>query len=89
VSFAGGNLAAPFANNISVGPGDRITNRSPNRLTLTLTKPTGLFAGSATVPNSTRLLSFKGAWLQKPNVGGGFFLGTNQSGQVSIQPQNP
>jgi uncharacterized repeat protein (TIGR02543 family) len=89
VGFSDGNLTMPFTNHIAVGPGDRITNQSLNRLTLTLTRTTGLFGGSATVPASTRVLSFKGAWLQKAGMGAGFFPGTNEGGRVVLEPQAP
>lgn len=49
---------------------------------LTLTVPTGLITGSFANPATGKSSSIKGALLRKPgvNAGGGFFLGTNESG---------
>ena len=89
VAFSNGNLPAPFSNSITIGPGDKITNGSPNKLTLTLTKPTGLFSGAVTPPGATRSIPYKGAFLQKANMGSGFFADTNRIGRVLLTPQTP
>jgi len=34
----------------------------------------------------SKKLSFKGAVLQRQNIAAGFFLGTNQSGSVRLEP---
>jgi hypothetical protein len=66
---------------------DRVvsTNKS---FKLTFTASTGLFGGSVANPAGAdpKTLSFRGAVLQKQNLGGGFFLETNYSGQVEIAP---
>jgi hypothetical protein len=47
---------------------------------LTLGVPAGTFVGSFLNPDTHRPSPIKGVLLQKQNAGGGFFLGTNQSG---------
>ncbi|HYV30858.1 MAG TPA: hypothetical protein VEO53_07135, partial [Candidatus Binatia bacterium] len=83
--FTNGNLAS-FANNLTLGTDNKVVNHSSNRISLTIQKPTGLFTGSVTPPGGRSARSIKGALLQKQNSGSGFFLGTNQSGRVSIAP---
>jgi hypothetical protein len=84
VSFLGGNLMAPFENSITLGADNKVINNSSNKLTLTITATTGLFKGSVTPPDATKAISFGGVIYQKTDAAYGFFLGTNQSGQVSI-----
>jgi hypothetical protein len=37
-------------------------------------------------PVSGKTITFNGVVLQNQNFGGGFFIGTNQTGRVSIHP---
>jgi cyclophilin family peptidyl-prolyl cis-trans isomerase len=85
-SFAGGNLAMDFANDILIGPDGKVVNQETNKLTLAISKSTGLFNGTVTPPGTTKSIPFKGALLQKQDRGAGFFLGTNQAGSVTIGP---
>ena len=87
MTFSGGNLGAPFVNQILLRPNNSVTNTpaSTNKLTFTLNKTNGLFSGTVAEPNSTRVLAFKGAVLTKAGTGHGFFLGTNQSGRVLFE----
>lgn len=86
VSFSGGNLAAPFTNNVTLTPPVKITNNTPNnRLTMTIVASSGLFSGSVTPQGTLRAIPFKGALLQKQTNGSGFFLGTDQSGRVTLE----
>jgi len=87
VGFTGGNLAVDFTNNVTLGQNNKVTNNSPNKLTLTLQKPTGLFTGSITPPGSLSAIPFKGAVLQKTTNGSGFFLGTDRSGRIQFLPE--
>ncbi len=82
VLLTGGNLSQSFSNDVVLGADNKVTNLDSNKLALTITLPTGLFKGKATDPASGETISFKGAVSQKENAGFGFFLGTNQSGQV-------
>jgi hypothetical protein len=82
VAFTAGNLAAAFTNAVSYSDDNKVLNLATNKMTLTVSLPTGLFSGSVTAPGATRSTPFKGALFQKADFGAGFFLGTNQSGRV-------
>ena len=86
VGFTNGNLTAGFANNITLGTDNKAVNDGPGVMTLTITKPTGLFSGTVTPPGGGPSRSYKGALLQKLNRGAGFLLGTNKSSQVRLDP---
>ena len=86
VDFAGGHLASPFTNTITLANGNKIVNTSSNKLALTITPANGLFLGSVTVPGSATARTFGGVILRKQGHGGGFFLSTNQSGSVRVGP---
>jgi len=49
---------------------------------MTITTKNGTFKGSVVDPNSGKPVAFTGVLLQKENFGGGFFLGTSESGNV-------
>ncbi|NOS70885.1 MAG: hypothetical protein HOP33_13260 [Verrucomicrobia bacterium] len=85
-SFAGGNLPADFANNISVAPNSVVSNQSSNALKLSFSSSRGTFKGSVTPPGAARSLSFSGVAFQKLNSGYGMILGTNLSSRVVIAP---
>lgn len=86
VVFEGGNLLATFTNHIVLGANNRVSNLESNRLTLSFARSSGLFSGRATDPSGSRTFRFNGAVLQKRDLAAGFFLGTNQSGSVWLQP---
>lgn len=85
VAFTNGNLSADFTNTIAIDAKGKVINESTNKLTLSASKSSGTFSGSATPPAGGKAVSFKGAVLQKQTNGFGFFLGTNSSGRVSIE----
>jgi hypothetical protein len=85
--LSGGNLSQSCSNEVVLGANNRVTNVSPNKLTMTLVLGTGLFKGTFTDTNVARTVSFSGALLQKSIQGAGSFLGTNLSGQVLFQSQ--
>lgn len=87
VGFTNGNLMADFTNTIAIDAKGKVINESTNKLTLSASKPSGLFNGSAMPPAGGKAVSFKGAVLRKQTNGFGFFLGTNASGRVSIERQ--
>jgi hypothetical protein len=87
VSFSGGNLASAFTNQVMISPDNRVTNQSPNKLTLTLNRLSGLFNGTVIVPGTTRTNTYRGVVLQKQLLGSGHFLGSDQSGQVLLGPR--
>ena len=84
VGFTNGNLVADFANDVTLDAAGKVTNLDTNKLSLSLSKSTGLMTGSATPPTGGKSISFKGAILQKQNRAAGYFLGTNSSGRVSL-----
>jgi formylglycine-generating enzyme required for sulfatase activity len=73
-SASPGSLASPFVNQLAWGANNRVTNRSSNRLVMTITNSTGLFAGSVVDPASGATLVYKGALLQDRNYGSGLIL---------------
>jgi hypothetical protein len=82
IELTGANLAQGITNRISLGTGNRVTNLSSNKLSLTFSTTAGSFKGSIVNPASGKSISFNGVVLQKPNVGRGFFLDRTQSGEV-------
>jgi hypothetical protein len=86
VWFANGNLSAPFTNIVALSAANKISNLSSNKLTLTIVTPSGLLKGSVTDPVSGQVKPINGVIVQKLNAGYGYFLGTNQSGRVRLEP---
>lgn len=86
IAFTNNQLSGDFTNTIEFTPRSTIVNRSSNKLTVKLSKRTGLFNGSVVPPGGGKAISFNGVLLQKQNSGAGFFLGTNQSGNVILGP---
>jgi hypothetical protein len=85
VWLANGNLAGSFTNQIALDSANKVT--SPNAtLKMAVTTASGLFKGSVANPVTGKAISFNGVVLQKQNFGGGFFLGTNQTGRVFFGP---
>jgi plastocyanin len=85
VVFEGGNLAIPFTNVVNLTTNNRVVNGSANTMNFSITLSNGTFAGSVKVPGTTKTNAFKGALLQDSDAGYGWFLGTDQSGSVSLQ----
>jgi hypothetical protein len=84
VWFANGNLSGSFTNQAVLGINNKVI--STNKLTLAITTGSGLFKGSAQNPDTGKSISFSGVVLEKQGFGGGFFLGTNQTGRVYFGP---
>ena len=82
-------MIAPGPDNLSlkmVKPD--ILDTSGGKIIVIGTSPyNGLFSGSFTDPKTGKPVSIHGAILQNQQVGLGFFLGTNESGPVSIMPK--
>ncbi len=85
VILTGGNLSQSWTNDIVLSANNRVSNASPNTLSVTLSLGTGLFKGRFFDTGVVRTVSFSGALLQKSTNGFGFFLGTNQSGRVLLE----
>jgi hypothetical protein len=85
LSLSNGNLANSFTIPITIDAASKVTSTN-STLKLTITTTTGLFKGSIANPEGGKAISFNGVVLQKQNFGGGFFLGTSQSGRVFFGP---
>ncbi len=86
VSLSGGDLAAAISDLIQITSNNRVTNLGSNKLSLALSPRTGTFGGSTGDPSTGKSLAFSGVVLQKQNIGRGFFLGLDKSGEVMIEP---
>ena len=86
VVFSGGGLHEPFTNSVSLGLNNKSAAPNAGKLTLSIAPASGLFKGSALDPASGKALQFQGVLLQKLNIGAGFFLNTDQSGQINLSP---
>jgi hypothetical protein len=84
-AFSGGNLSAPFTNQVTILADGGIRS-SDKTLTATVSPAKGLVAGKVTVPASHRVLTFKGVALQKQQVSGGLFIGPSESGRFHLGP---
>jgi hypothetical protein len=87
VVFEGGNLTGAFTNEVTLTETNRVINDSANALNFIINVTNGTFTGNVQVPGTHKTNTFKGALLQDQAIGSGFFLGTNQSGRVSLQPE--
>ena len=85
-TFIDDDLPAPLTNTIAFGPSGRITNAGPNQLIFTPALATGWWAGSLRLPGTNTVITFKGIFLQKQRLGGGFHLGPDESSAVRVGP---
>ena len=86
VTSGAGGLASSVSNSVTLNAMNKITSCTTNRFTLTVTTKTGLFSGSFINPGTGKPAKFRGALIQKQNDGAGFFLGSGQTGFVTIEP---
>lgn len=86
IEFSFDNLATAFANEIEISPENKIDNQGANRLSISVSKTSGRFSGATTPPSTSKALSFSGVVLQRQNLGAGFFISTNHSGNVILGP---
>ncbi len=84
--FSGGGLHDSFTNSISLGLNNKSSGPHSDGLTLSITKSSGLFKGSALNPETGKSFPFQGVLLEKLNIGAGFFLNGDQSGQIYFNP---
>ncbi|MEO5804821.1 MAG: delta-60 repeat domain-containing protein [Verrucomicrobiota bacterium] len=85
VAFAGGNLAGSLSNAVALGANNKFVITSTNKTVVNLVNSSGLLNGSFIHPNTGKRTAFKGALLQKQQLGSGVFLGTNESGYFILQ----
>jgi hypothetical protein len=86
VTLSGGGLASSITNPITLGANNRIVSQSANKLSLSFSLPAGSFSGSVVNPATSKSIPFGGVVLENQRVASGFFLGSGQSGRVSIAP---
>ncbi len=84
--FSGGGLSRPFTNGVTLASNNKMSGAPPGKVTASLTTSTGLFKGKTVNPETGLSVNFQGALFEKANIGVGFFLGANQSGQVYLCP---
>lgn len=77
-----GNLAEGITNQFALGKNSQVTDT--NKMILAFSTASGLFTGSVVNPATKRTILIHGAVLQKQNIGAGYFLGTNESGEVFL-----
>jgi hypothetical protein len=88
VVLSDGNLSNPVTASVVLSPLNTMTVAAPNpeQLALTVSAATGLLNGSFVHPETLRKISIRGVVLEKQNLAGGYFLGTNESGRVMLAP---
>jgi uncharacterized repeat protein (TIGR03803 family) len=88
VTLGGGNLASNIVKDIVIDAAGNVTvtPTGDDNLTLLITPKTGQFIGSFFNASTHKTVGLNGLLLQINNSGAGFFLGTNQSGFVVIEP---
>jgi len=89
LSISGGGLSQSWTNDIRLELNNRVTNLSGPKLTLTITPSSGLFRGTFVDPDSHKSEPFQGVLLQDINIGVGYFLGPDQSGEIRLGPAAP
>lgn len=82
----GGGLDTPITNNVTVDAKSRVSGAAGARISVTFNRPTGSFRGSVPNPGGGKAVSFQGALMLQNNLGAGFFLNNNLSGQVLLCP---
>jgi glucose/arabinose dehydrogenase len=87
VIMSQGGLDQKVTNNVSLAPRAKVADAGTNKLALKLTQKSGVFTGKVTMPGAKKSTTFKGAILDKQGYGGGYFLGTDQSGRVEFRPE--
>lgn len=86
LALNGQNLLLAVSNSFALSLNNRVTNLGPNRLSLSFSTSSGGFSGSIVNPNNRKSVSFRGMMQQNPGTASGYFLLSNQSGQVLIAP---
>lgn len=82
----GGNLIDGTVTDISVSLANRVTLLGTNISKLTLSAKDGRFKGSLKHPVTGKTVPFNGVLLQGLDQGYGFFLGTDESGRIGLEP---
>jgi hypothetical protein len=83
--LANGNLTGSFTNEITLDSASKVTSTNAT-MKVAISTSTGSFKGTVADPATGKSIPFAGVVLQQQNSGGGFFLGTNQTGRVFLGP---
>jgi hypothetical protein len=89
VTLGGGNLVSNIVKTVVVDASGNVTVSTPgsDQLALFVVSTSGLFSGSFVDRTLSKLpIFFNGELVQTNHFGGGLFLGTNESGFVTITP---
>ena len=84
LTFERGNLNSPLTDQ-GVLSNNRFAFTGTNKLSLAIAPATGLLKGRFLHPVTRKMTTLQGTILQKRKEAGGFFLGTNESGKVTLQ----
>jgi hypothetical protein len=84
--LAGGDLPEAITNQVAIDSHNRVSDLSGDRLSLSFSQSSGTFQGSLIEAGTKHKLPFQGVIRQDLGIGDGFFLGTNQTGQVLLLP---
>ncbi len=91
LTFTGGGLAGAAAKDIVISTKNKVTYPGPSgsddKLALKFVTKTGAFSGKFSNEEASSPAKFSGVVLQKPQRGGGFFVGTADSGTVDLSPR--
>lgn len=85
-SANGGGLSQTLTNDIRLELNNRVTNLSGPKLSITITPSSGLFRGTFVNPDTHASTPFQGVLFQNANIGVGYFLGSEGSGEVHLGP---
>lgn len=80
-----GNLPQPVTNYVTFTPPNLIRTTNSAHFSMSLDVARNLMSGTFVAPGTTVRRTYYGALLQSRDAGYGYFLGTNQSGQVLFQ----
>jgi hypothetical protein len=89
VEFTDDNLARAIHQRGGIRSGQPDYQLSTNRLTASIQLPTGLWLGRVNDPTTGHSFPFQGAFLQKQNLGVGYFLHESDAGPVLLLPSLP
>jgi hypothetical protein len=84
--FGGGNLGIVVSNQVQWVNNRLTVLENSHQVSLTVTLTSGLCSGTFLHPETGNMVRFKGALLQNPGWGGGWFQGTNQGGYFWLGP---
>ena len=76
----------PFTNTIWLDTRNRVVNRFGSPLAMHIVPASGWFRGTVFNPDTGKPFLFQGTLLQSYNLGAGYFLNSNLSGQVYLLP---